>query len=86
MMADTNSQPTLYDNSSLEDFVPHDHPLRSIRSLIDTKEIRKICRDLYAPIGRPSIPPEQLFLALVAGYLLGILPVSENWSWSYSTI
>jgi transposase len=24
------------------------------------------------PIGRPSIPPEQLFLALVGGYLLGI--------------
>jgi hypothetical protein len=72
MMGGTISQPTLYYNISLEDFVPQDHPLRSIRPLIDTKEIRKICRDLYAPIGRPSIPPEQLFLALVAGYLLGI--------------
>jgi len=72
MMGDANSQPTLYYNISLEDFVPQDHPLRSIRPLIDTKEIRRICRDLYAPIGRPSIPPEQLFLALVAGYLLGI--------------
>ncbi len=71
MMGDANSQPTLYYNISLEDFVPQDHPLRSIRPLIDTKEIRRICRDLYAPIGRPSIPPEQLFLALVAGYLLG---------------
>jgi Transposase domain (DUF772) len=29
-------------------------------------------RDLYAPIGRPSIPPEQLFLALVGGDLLGV--------------
>src|SRR5262249_3028616 len=34
--------------------------------------IRRACRDLYAPIGRPSIPPEQLFLALVGGYLLGV--------------
>ena len=72
MMGDANSQPTLYYSISLEDFVPQDHPLRSIRPLIDTNEIRRICRDLYAPIGRPSIPPEQLFLALVAGYLLGI--------------
>jgi transposase len=27
---------------------------------------------LYSEIGRPSIPPEQLFLALLGGYLLGI--------------
>jgi transposase len=72
MMGDNNSQPALYYGISLEDFVPQDHPLRAIRPLIDAKEIRRICRALYAPIGRPSIPPEQLFLALVAGYLLGI--------------
>lgn len=29
-------------------------------------------RRLYSAIGRRSIPPEQLFLALVGGYLLGI--------------
>ncbi len=59
-------------NISLEDLVPEDDPLRSIRPLIDAKEILKFCRDLYAPIGRPSIPQEQLFLALVPGSLLGI--------------
>jgi hypothetical protein len=72
MMGETNSQPILYYNSSLEDFVSLYHPLRSIRPLIDTKEIRKICRDLNAPLGRLSSLPEQLFLALAAGYLLGI--------------
>ena len=72
MMGYNNSQLALYCSISLEDFVPQDHPLRAIRPLIDAKEIRKIFRDLYAPIGRPSIPPEQLFIALVAGYLLGI--------------
>jgi transposase len=72
MMGDKNEQPALYYGICLEEFVPQDHPLRTIRPLIDAEEIRKICRDLYAPIGRPSIPPEQLFLALVAGYLLGI--------------
>jgi transposase len=40
--------------------------------LIDDGTIRRTCRSLYAPIGRPSIPPEQLFLALVGGYLLGV--------------
>jgi transposase len=29
---------------------------------------------LYADTGRPSIPPEQLFLALLGGYLLGVTP------------
>jgi hypothetical protein len=46
------------------------NPLRRIRPLIDDQAIRHACRDLYAPIGRPSIPPEQLLLALVGGYLL----------------
>ena len=36
------------------------------------RAIRRVCRPFYAKIGRPSIPPEQLFLALVGGYLLGI--------------
>src|SRR5205807_1214136 len=56
----------------VETFVPADHPLRAIRPLIEDRAIRRACRDLYAPIGRPSIPPEQLFLALVGGYLLGV--------------
>jgi transposase len=72
MMGDKDPQRTLYYNLSLETFVPQDHPLRSIRPLIDDEEIRRQCRHLYSSIGRPSIPPEQLFLALVGGYLLGI--------------
>jgi transposase len=72
MMGDSDPQPTFYYNISLEKFVPTEHPLRAIRPLIDTAKIRELCKDLYAPIGRPSIPPEQLFLALLGGYLLGI--------------
>lgn len=72
MMGETDGQPTFFYNLSLETFVPQEHPLRRIRPLIDAKAIRKVCRDLYSPIGRPSIPPEQLFLALVGGYLLGV--------------
>jgi transposase len=72
MMGDSDPQPTFYYNISLEKFVPTDHPLRTIRPLIDTATIRELCKGLYAPIGRPSIPPEQLFLALLGGYLLGV--------------
>jgi transposase len=72
MMGRANPQRTLFYNLSLEGFVPAEHPLRAIRPLIDDVAIRRACRDLYSPIGRPSIPPEQLFLALVGGYLLGV--------------
>jgi transposase len=72
MMGQGDPQRTFFYHISLETFVPEDHPLRAIRPLIDDRAIRRVCRDLYAPIGRPSIPPEQLFLALVGGYLLGV--------------
>jgi transposase len=72
MMGRANPQRRLFYHLSLESFVPVEHPLRAIRPLIDDAAIRRACRELYAPIGRPSIPPEQLFLALVGGYLLGV--------------
>src|SRR5262247_3473283 len=72
MMGEANPQRAFFYNISLETFVPADHPLRRIRPLIDDQAIRRACRDLYSPIGRPSIPPEQLLLALVGGYLLSI--------------
>src|SRR5712692_5325872 len=72
MMGEANPQGALFFNISLETFVPADHPMRQIRPLFDDRAIRRACRDLYAPIGLPSIPPEQLFLALVGGYLLGV--------------
>ena len=71
-MGQANPQRGLFYQLSLESFVPAEHPLRAIRPLIDDGAIRRACRNLYAPIGRPSIPPEQLFLALVGGYLLGV--------------
>src|SRR6266571_4888668 len=72
MMGEANPQRAFFYNISLETFVPAEHPLRSIRPLIEDLAIRRACRDLYSLMGRPSIPPEQLFLALVGGYLLGV--------------
>jgi len=72
MMGESDPQRSMFYRLSLEGFVPAEHPLRRIRPLIDDREIRRACRRLYSRMGRPSIPPEQLFLALVGGYLLGI--------------
>lgn len=72
MMGTGNSQPELFYDIALEGFVPQDHPLRFLRPLIDVKKLRELCAPLYSSTGRPSVPPEQLFLALIGGYLMGI--------------
>lgn len=46
--------------------------MRKIRPLIDTVRIRLLCEPLYAEAGRPSIPPEQLFLAILGEYLRSV--------------
>lgn len=73
MMGTTDLQARMFHTVQLEDLVPPDHPVRRIRPLIDAARIRALCADLYCPDnGRPSIPPEQLFLAMLGGYLLGV--------------
>jgi len=72
MMGQADSQKNIFHTVQIEDLVPEDHPLRKIRPLIDTERIRDLCKDFYCvDNGRPSIPPEQLFLAMLGGYLLG---------------
>lgn len=71
MMGSNDEQPQIWHTVQLEDLVPEDHPLRKVRRLIDVERIRELCKDYYAAKGRPSIPPEQLFLAWLGGYLLG---------------
>lgn len=72
MMGTSDPQPSMLYHINLEQFVTADHPMRKIRPLIDTDRIRTLCERLYSEVGRPSIPPEQLFLALLGGYLLGV--------------
>ena len=72
MMGTSDPQPSMFYHINLEQFVTADHPMRKIRPLIDTARIRQLCEPLYAESGRPSIPPEQLFRALLGGYLLGV--------------
>ena len=72
MMGESDPHRSMFYTLSLEKFVPADHPLRRIRPFIEDRQIRKICKPLYSERGRPSIPPEQLFLALIGGYLLDV--------------
>ena len=58
---------SLFSYVDLEARVAHSHPLRAIRAIVDAA-LAKLDADfgaIYAPIGRPSIPPEQLLRALL---------------------
>src|SRR5688500_4313188 len=57
----------LFSYVDLEVRVPHGHPLRTIRLIVNEAlaGLSPGFHDLYARIGRPSIPPEQLLRALL---------------------
>jgi transposase len=57
----------LFSYVDLEARVRRDHPLRAIRAIVN-EALAALERDfavLYSPIGRPSIPPEQLLRAML---------------------
>ena len=57
----------LFSYVDLEARVPARHPLRTIRGIVNEAlaELSPTFARLYAPLGRPSIPPEQLLRALL---------------------
>ena len=64
----------LFSYISTEDRIPASHPLRQVRRLADQALDRlnpTFCQ-LYPEGGRPSIPPEQLLLALLLQAIYGI--------------
>lgn len=68
----------LFSYISTEDRIPATHPLRQVRRLADQALDRlnpTFCQ-LYPEGGRPSIPPEQLLLALLLQSIYGI---SSDW-------
>jgi transposase len=58
---------SLFSYVDLEARVPKAHPLRTIRGLVDAAlvDLSPAFERLYAPLGRPSIPPERLIRALL---------------------
>jgi transposase len=68
------SQSNLFSYLSIEDRIPQDHPLRTMRRLLDPvlSELSPRFAALYSSTGRPSIPPEQLLRALLLQILYTI--------------
>jgi transposase len=67
MRGSDERQAILFSYRSIEDRIPADHPLRAMRRLVDPLlgALSPQFQALYAAIGRPSIPPEQLLRALL---------------------
>lgn len=64
---DDQLQSGMFSYVSLEERIPGAHPLRGVRKLTDAvlAEMSKDFAGMYARVGRPSIPPERLFRALL---------------------
>jgi transposase len=65
MRGNDQQQSHVFSYVSPEQRVPQDHPLRPIRTMVDAalKELSPQFDAMYAKVGRPSIPPEQLLRA-----------------------
>jgi transposase len=63
---DTKQQ-VFFSFKSIEDRIPQDHPIRTLKKLVD-RALEELSSDfdrIYSKTGRPSIPPEQLLRALL---------------------
>ena len=67
MRGSDGMQESLFMMSKLDDFVPSDHPLRSIQMLVDEAlgRLNGLFNEIYADTGRASIAPEKLMRALL---------------------
>ena len=69
-----DAQPAMFLMINLEDKVPQDHPLRPVKQRCD-RILRAMSRDFnraYSPLGRDSVPPEQLLKAMLLQALYAI--------------
>lgn len=67
MRGSDGMQEALFTVAKLEDFVPADHPLRAIRSLVNEAlgRLNGLFNVIYADTGRASIAPEKLLRAML---------------------
>jgi transposase len=65
MRGNDQQQSHVFSYISPEQRVRSDHPLRPIRTMVDEvlKQLSPQFHQMYAQVGRPSIPPEQLLRA-----------------------
>ncbi len=74
MRGDDRKQAAMWSYLSPEARVPQDHPLRAMRTMVDRAlaDLSPLFAQLYARVGRPSIPPEQLLRALCLQLLYSV--------------
>ena len=74
MRGDEQRQAGFIVMTTLEDVVPDDHPLRAIRTMVDTalEEMSPELESLYASGGRPGVAPEYLLRAQLVQILYAI--------------
>lgn len=74
MRGDDRHEEMIFSYLSPEARVSQDHPLRTIRTVVDAvlRDLSAEFDALYAQVGRPSIPPEQLLRALLLQVLYTI--------------
>ena len=74
MRGDDRRPDTMFSYVAPEQRIPSDHPLRAIRTMVDTalRELSPEFARLYPKTGRPSIPPEQLLRALLLQMLYSV--------------
>src|SRR5512136_221932 len=67
-------QEWMFSYISADKRVPKDHPLRTIRAMVDVilKDLSPRFEGLYAKVGRPSIAPEKLLRALLLQVLYSV--------------
>ena len=74
MRGDDRHPDAMFSYVAPEQRVPADHPLRAIRTMVDTalRELSPEFAGLYPKTGRPSIPPEKLLRALLLQMLYSV--------------
>src|SRR5213593_4016952 len=74
MRGDDRRPDTMFSYVAPEQRVPADHPLRTIRTMVDAalRELSPEFSRLYPKTGRPSIPPEKLLRALLLQLLYSV--------------
>jgi len=74
MRGEDRQQAGMFSYLSPEQRIPADHPLRTLRPMVDTalRGLSSLFEGMYAREGRPSIPPEKLLRALVLQVLYSV--------------
>jgi transposase len=74
MRGDDYDQSGMFSYLSPEERIPKDHPLRTVRIMTDQalRSLSSRFAKLYSPLGRRSVPPEQLLRALLLQVLFSI--------------